>query len=128
LALVKWWCQRPALCGGITSSCGRATTQGGDGHHGRFRHKRFADLVVCSSAGAPLQAGTVRRAFRRVTKKAGIGETWTPRELRHSLVSIISDRGVPLESIADLCGPQLKPVIPRGAEVINSLFEAQKSA
>jgi integrase len=64
----------------------------------------------------------------------GLGENWTPRELRHSFVSLVSDNGVPLETIADLVGHastavteevyrhQLKPVITRGAETMNTIF------
>ncbi|WP_413774908.1 tyrosine-type recombinase/integrase [Actinocorallia sp. A-T 12471] len=48
-------------------------------------------LVFCTRTGGPLEAGNVRRAFRAVTRRAGIGEGWTPRELRHSFVSIMSD-------------------------------------
>ncbi|NYD44817.1 integrase [Actinomadura luteofluorescens] len=51
-------------------------------------------LVFCSTTGKPLDAANVRRGFRLITKKAGIGETWSPRELRHSFVSIMSDGGV----------------------------------
>ncbi|GAA0245233.1 site-specific integrase [Actinomadura nitritigenes] len=95
------------------------------------------NLVFCSPTGTPLDAANVRRAFRLITKKAGIGEQWTPRELRHSFVSIMSDSGVPLENIADLCGHsstavteevyrhQLKPVITTGAETINNVFAAR---
>ena len=54
-----------------------------------------------SQAGTPLDASHVRRAFKPITKKAGLGENWTPRELRHSFVSIMSDKGVPIETIAD---------------------------
>ncbi|MFC5182422.1 site-specific integrase [Actinomadura harenae] len=98
------------------------------------------DLVFCSPTGTPLDAANVRRAFRLITKKAKIGEKWTPRELRHSFVSIMSDSGVPIENIADLCGHsstavteevyrhQLKPVITKGAEAINSVFGRGKSA
>ena len=97
------------------------------------------NLVFCSPTGAPLDAANVRRAFRLITKKADIGEAWTPRELRHSFVSIMSDNGVPIENIADLCGHsstavteevyrhQLKPVITKGAETMNSIF-GDKSA
>ena len=42
--------------------------------------------------------------------KAGIAGSWTPRELRHTYVSILSDRGAPIE---------LKPVITGGAELID---------
>jgi site-specific recombinase XerD len=50
-------------------------------------------LVSCTRNGTPLSAGYVRRAFRAITKAAGIGEDWAPRELRHSFVSIMSDSG-----------------------------------
>src|SRR4051794_3230761 len=56
------------------------------------------NLVFCSPVGTPLDAANVRRAFRLITKNAGIGEKWTPRELRHSFVSIMSDNGVPIEN------------------------------
>jgi site-specific recombinase XerD len=31
-------------------------------------------------------------------------EDWTPRELRHSVVSIFSDNGISMEAVADLVG------------------------
>jgi integrase len=62
------------------------------------------DLVFCTRNGKPLAAGNVRRAFRSITEAAGIGEDWTPRELRHTFVSIMSDNDVPIETIADLVG------------------------
>jgi integrase len=97
-------------------------------------------LVFCSTSGRPLDAANVRRAFRLITKKAGIGETWSPRELRHSFVSIMSDGGLPIEAIADLCGHsspavtgevyrhQLRPVVTKGAEVVDVVFGPSKSA
>jgi integrase len=97
------------------------------------------NLVFCSPVGTPLDAANVRRAFRLITKKAGIGEAWTPRELRHSFVSIMSDSGVPIENIADLCGHsstavteevyrhQLKPVITKGAETMNTIFKSKSA-
>jgi integrase len=92
------------------------------------------DLVFTSQTGQPLDDANVRRAFRSITKRAGLGDNWTPRELRHSFVSIMSDNGVPIETIADLVGHastavtetvyrhQLKPVITRGAETMNTIF------
>jgi integrase len=97
------------------------------------------DLVFCTSVGTALDAANVRRSFRRITKAAGLGDNWTPRELRHSFVSIMSDNGVPIEQIADLVGHrttivtqkvyrhQLKPVISTGATAMNSIF-SKKSA
>ncbi|WP_440070044.1 hypothetical protein [Streptosporangium sp. OZ121] len=38
-------------------------------------------------------------------KDAGLpAKDWTPREMRHSFVSLLSDSGVPLEDIARLVG------------------------
>ena len=94
-------------------------------------------LVFTSQTGQPLDDANVRRAFRSITKRAALGAGWTPRELRHSLVSIMSDNGVPIETIADLVGHastsvtetvyrhQLKPVISRGAETMNTIFAEQ---
>ena len=98
------------------------------------------DLVFCTSLGTPLDAANVRRSFRRITQAAGLGECWTPRELRHSFVSIMSDNGVTIEQIADLVGHrttivtqkvyrhQLKPVISTGATAMNNIFGNKKSA
>jgi len=51
-----------------------------------------------------LQAANVRREFRAVVKAAGIGGAWTPRELRHTGVSLLSLGGVPIEEIARIAG------------------------
>ncbi|WP_084965815.1 tyrosine-type recombinase/integrase [Thermoactinospora rubra] len=92
------------------------------------------NLVFCTSVGTPLDASNVRRTFRKITKEAGIGTAWSPRELRHSFVSIMSDQGVPIETIADLVGHagtsvteavyrhQLRPVITKGAQTMNTIF------
>ena len=52
------------------------------------------DLVFASEVGTELDAANVRRGFRRIARSAGLmaGE-WTPRELRHSFVSLLSDAG-----------------------------------
>jgi integrase len=96
-------------------------------------------LVFSTKRGTPLYASSVRRTFGTITTKAGIGADWSPRELRHSFVSIMSDQGVSIETIADLCGHagtavteavyrhQLKPVIKTGAETMNTIFGSSKS-
>ena len=51
------------------------------------------DLVFASETGTPLDAANVRRGFRRVAAAAGLDAAdWTPRELRHSFVSLLSDQ------------------------------------
>ncbi|GAA1699121.1 site-specific integrase [Fodinicola feengrottensis] len=92
-------------------------------------------LVFCTRYGKPLDAANVRRDFRGILKKAGLNpEEWTPRELRHSFVSIMSANGVALEDIARLVGhsstatteavyrKELRPVITQGADVMGNLF------
>lgn len=96
------------------------------------------DLVFASWHGAQLDAANVRRAFRRVLADAGLDpKAWTPRELRHSFVSLMSDAGVPLEEIARLVGhrgtivteavyrKQLRPVITEGAEAMDRIFAVE---
>ncbi len=91
-------------------------------------------LVFCTATGTPLAAGNVRRTFKKITQAAGLGENWTPRELRTSFVSLMSDSGVPVEEIARLAGHsssrttevvyrrELRPVITTGAEVMDKIF------
>jgi integrase len=63
------------------------------------------DLVFASRIGTALWAGNVRRSFRAVLTAAGLDlADCTPRELRHSFVSLMSDAGVPIERIARLVG------------------------
>jgi len=42
--------------------------------------------------------------FKRVCTETGIGDSWTPRELRTSFVSLMSHHGVSIEEIARLVG------------------------
>ncbi|WP_174545751.1 tyrosine-type recombinase/integrase [Nocardiopsis dassonvillei] len=91
-------------------------------------------LVFATTVGTELDAANVRRGFRAIVKASGIGGVWTPRELRHSFVSLMSEKGVPLEAIARLVGhsststtetvyrKELRPVITEGAEVMGDLF------
>jgi len=91
-------------------------------------------LVFTTHLGAALDAGNVRKMFKRVCTAAGIGDGWTPRELRTSFVSLMSHRGVSIEEIARLVGHastrttevvyrrELRPVITTGAEIMDELF------
>ncbi|MCZ7417677.1 site-specific integrase [Streptomyces sp. WMMC897] len=94
-------------------------------------------LVFASKVGTPLDPSHVRRDFRRAIKAAeGINAAdWTPRELRHSFVSLLSDSGVPLEEISRLVGhsgtsvteqvyrKQIRPVIQTGATAMDRIFQ-----
>lgn len=62
-------------------------------------------FVFATSMGTAPDAANVRRGFRAVVEKAGLDPgAWTPRELRHSFVSLLSDGGMPIEQIAELLG------------------------
>ena len=96
------------------------------------------DLVFTTRIGTPFTANNVRRDFRLAIRGIkGINPAdWTPRELRHSFVSVLSDAGVPLEEISRLVGHagttvtelvyrhQLRPVVQTGATVMNALFSS----
>ena len=81
-----------------------------------------------------LDAGNVRKMFKRVCAAAGVGDHWTPRELRTSFVCLMSHSGVSIEEIARLAGHastrttevvyrrELRPVITTGAEIMDQLF------
>ncbi|WP_049580230.1 site-specific integrase [Streptomyces sp. SBT349] len=93
-------------------------------------------LVFTSGVGTELDAHNVRRALRRAIAGApGINpHAWTSRELRVSFVSLLSDKGVPLEEISRLVGhsstsvtesvyrKQIRPVIQTGAVTMDQIF------
>jgi integrase len=93
------------------------------------------NLVFASAVGTALDTHNVRRVFRKVVKEAGlVPEEWTPREMRHSFVSLLSASGVALEDIARLVGhsgtavtesvyrKQIRPVMEEGATAMNRIF------
>jgi len=94
--------------------------------------------VFTNHLGAALDAGNVRKMFKRICTEAGAGagDGWTPRELRTTFVSLLSHRGVSIEEIARLAGHastrtteivyrrELRPVITTGAEIMDELFTA----
>jgi integrase len=59
---------------------------------------------------------------------------WTPRELRHTFVSVLSDDEMPIEKISRLVGHsetattetvyrhQIRPVVLHGAEAMDRIF------
>jgi integrase len=92
-------------------------------------------LVFGTANGTELDAHNVRRTFRRVLEATELDPTaWTPRELRHSFVSLLSDSGIPLEQIARLLGHngtavtervyrhQLRPILEEGAVTMDAIF------
>ena len=104
------------------------------------KHWSERDLVFATASGAALDAANVRREFKAVCRAAKIGDSWTPRELRHSFVSLMSVSGVPVEEIARLAGHantrttevvyrrELRPVLTTGAEAMDKIFANQSAS
>jgi len=98
------------------------------------REGRDGGPVFATRDGGELDAANVRREFRAALKAAGIEGRWSPRELRHTFVSLMSDSGVPVEEIARLAGHatsrttelvyrhQLRPIMEKGAQAMDQLF------
>lgn len=98
-------------------------------------------LVFTTSVGTKMLSGNVHGDFRRAPAHVpGIDPSdWTPRELRHSFVSVLPDAGVPVENLSRLighsgttvtelvCRHQLKPVIQTGATVMDHQLFGRKA-
>jgi hypothetical protein len=91
--------------------------------------------------GTPLDPSHVRRDFRKAIDCAPElnPDDWTPRELRHSFVSLLSDSGVSLDQISLLVGHsstavteavyrmQIRPVLQGGAVAMDRIFKTELS-
>ena len=83
-------------------------------------------------------AGPLARTkeFQKIARAARLGGAWTPRELRHSFVSILSAHDVRLEDISDLIGHsstsvtetvyrhEIRPALTDNATAVNRILEA----
>jgi integrase len=105
------------------------------------RGSDFTDngLVFCSANGAPKWGSEVRRRFKRLCDRAGIGSDWHCHEQRHTFVSVLSDGGVDIEHIADAVGHKNSNVtktvyrhvisdkISTAADVMDGIFKKKAS-
>ena len=92
-------------------------------------------LVFTTSTGRPLDVANVGRGFRALCERAGVGGSWSPKELRHTFVSLMSESGIAVEEIARLAGHsssrttevvyrhELRPVITTGADAMDKMFD-----
>jgi integrase len=97
-------------------------------------------LVFPSQVGTEQDSHNVRRSFRSALRLVPglVSEEWTPRDLRHSFVSILSEHGLPIEEISRLMGHsgiavtelvyrhELRPVLEAGAAVMDFVFPVLK--
>jgi len=93
--------------------------------------------VFCREGGTPLDRWQVRKEFQKITGAARLGGAWTPRELRHSFVSILNAHDVRLEDISDLVGHsstavtetvhrhEIRPALTKGATAMNRILKAK---
>jgi len=92
-------------------------------------------IAYASSASSVTSASAAQRIASLTA------EDWTPREMRHSFVSLLSDSGVPIENIARLVGhaggsevtetvyrKQIRPVLLAGAEAMDQIFSRRHGA
>lgn len=96
-------------------------------------------LVFTNEVGDPLDPSAVRRRFKRVAKNAGLDDRH-PHECRHSVVSMLSAQGVPLEQISDVLGHDgsrtteqvyrhvITPSIASGKAPIEAIFGSQSES
>lgn len=94
------------------------------------------NLVFPSLLGTAQDAHNVRRMFRDALGNVeGLDpERWTPYELRHSFVSILSQSGLAIEEISRLMGHngtrvtelvyrhELRPILESGASIMDQVF------
>lgn len=112
------------------------------GHNILERYRHDSGLVFTAKFGTALDAADVRRDFRTAMRGAeGINpKDWTPRELRHSFVWLLSDNGLPIDEIACLVGhsssavtelvyrQQIRPVVRSGAVIMDRIFDVNEDS
>jgi integrase len=95
-------------------------------------------LVFCREDGTELDRWQVRREFAGISRAAGLGDQWAPRELRHSFVSILSASGMRIEDISDLVGHsgtsvtealyrhEIRPALSKGATAMDKILSKKR--
>jgi integrase len=90
--------------------------------------------VFTTATGTEVDHHNMSDQFRKLCVRAGIGDGWVPRELRHSFVSALSSTGMSIEQIAHLAGhsttsttqqvyrKELRPVLRAGGQAMGALM------
>ncbi len=99
-----------------------------------------SDLVFCNTDGEPMDATSARWQFRTALQLVpSLNATdWAPRELRHSFVSILSAKKVPIEEISKLVGhssinipesvyrKQIQTIVETGTTAMDDIFSERE--
>lgn len=91
-------------------------------------------FVFGTRNGTPMAISNLRRAFKQLCERAGLGTDWTTYELRHSFVSLVADQLADLVKVADLAGHvdtrttegyrhSVRPSIPHAIEAWDRLLD-----
>jgi integrase len=128
----RWRCPRWRWKRSVSSSSGRQLRGSGQAFCWQDN-----GLVFTTALATRLDAADVRRSLRTICRRAGLDEQWTPRELRHTFVSLLSDNGMGIEEISRLVGHsssnvtetvyrhQIRPIITVGAEAMDKIFASE---
>jgi integrase len=95
-------------------------------------------FVFCTRNGTPYLKN-LRRSFRALCQRAGLGRDWTTYELRHSFVSLVADQLDDLVKVADLAGHvdtrttqgfrhPVRPSLPHATEAWEKLLAKRRTA
>lgn len=93
-----------------------------------------SSYVFTREDGSPYTKYALIYFFKKITRAAGLGDSWHPHEVRHTFVSVLSNNGVKLQDISDAVGHEntrvtesvyrhvIAPEISGGATVMDSVF------
>jgi len=93
-----------------------------------------AAAVFTREDGRPYTKDALNYFFKKLTRAAGLGDSWHPYEARHTFVSVLSNNGVKIGDISDAVGHEntrvtesvyrhvIAPEIRGGAAVLDSVF------
>ncbi len=95
-------------------------------------------FVFGTRNGTPMTMANMRRAFKALCERAGLGTNWTTYELRHSFVSLVSSQLDDLVKVADLAGHvdtrttegyrhQVRPTLPHAVDAWNRMLGPEVS-
>lgn len=62
------------------------------------------DALLISTRGNPLSADAIRTIFKRILKTAGVDQSLSPHDVRHTFATVLLEGGADLRSVQELLG------------------------